>query len=253
MKKVLIVDDQSFIRTVLSRALQDMPDVEIIEATNGNEAVGKAKFSRPDLILLDIVMPNKDGRQVIDELAADPSTKDIPIIVVSSHAEDTSIQEVLDAGAKEFINKMDLNNIDFVGLVKKYLYAGGAAAQGQTKKILIVDDQSFIRSVLKKEMEQLVGVEIFEAENGNEALGKAKVIKPDLILLDIVMPNKDGKGVLREIAADPTTYDIPVVVISSHADDQTVAEVKELGAKEFVNKMELNNYDFLGMIHRYIG
>ena len=121
MKKVLIVDDQDFIRTIFKQQLAQLEEITVIEAANGNEAMGKARVSKPDLILLDIVMPNKDGMQVLAELAEDAGTASIPVIVISSHAEDEKVAEAKKLGAREFIDKVQLNDIDLASLVKKYL------------------------------------------------------------------------------------------------------------------------------------
>ncbi len=120
------------------------------------------------------------------------------------------------------------------------------------KKILIVDDQSFIRTVFKQQLEQMGNVVTMEAANGNEAVGKAKVAHPDLILLDIVMPSKDGFAVLEDLRDDIELRNIPVIVISSHADEEKIAQAKRLGAREFINKMDINDIDFVGLIGRYI-
>lgn len=120
------------------------------------------------------------------------------------------------------------------------------------KKILIVDDQSFIREVFRTQIELLENVGVVEAADGNQAMGKVLVTKPDLILLDIVMPNKDGFEVLRELHDNPDTREIPVIIISSHADDDKISAAKELGAREFIDKAQLNNIDFNGLISKYI-
>ena len=121
MKKILIVDDQSFIRTVLKGQLEKIEDLAVVEAANGNEAMGKAKVSKPDLILLDIVMPRKDGLQVLEDLKSNPSTQNIPVIVVSSHSEKEKMDKAMELGAKKFIDKANMNTIDFAELVKQYI------------------------------------------------------------------------------------------------------------------------------------
>jgi len=120
------------------------------------------------------------------------------------------------------------------------------------RKILIVDDQSFIREVFRTQIELLENVGVVEAADGNQAMGKVLVTKPDLILLDIVMPNKDGFEVLRELHDNPDTREIPVIIISSHADEDKISTAKELGAREFIDKAQLNNIDFNGLISKYI-
>jgi CheY-like chemotaxis protein len=94
---------------------------------------------------------------------------------------------------------------------------------------------------------------MLEAANGNEAVGKIKVTHPDLILLDIVMPSKDGLQVLQDLQDDVGTRDIPVIIISSHADEEKKAKAKQLGAKEFIDKMQLNEIDLLSVVKRYLG
>lgn len=124
--------------------------------------------------------------------------------------------------------------------------------QATKKKVLIVDDQSFIRQVLEEQLKGFEGVEleIMEAANGNEAIGKTRVGKPDLILLDIVMEGKNGLQVMEELRNDPETFNIPVVVISSHAELEKQAEYKQLGAVAFINKMELKKDDFLAVVRK---
>ena len=108
MKKILIVDDQSFIRTILKSHLEKLGETNIIEASNGNVAVGKAKVTKPDVILMDIIMPSKDGLEAIKELRADGYAG--AIVVVTSHGDKKD--EAIAAGANAFITKDDLNVFD---------------------------------------------------------------------------------------------------------------------------------------------
>lgn len=121
MKKILIVDDQNFIRTILKKQLEAIEDVAVIEAANGNEALGKAKVANPSLILLDLIMPNKDGFEALKELKENPKTKDIPVVIVTAVADEESLTKIKQLGAEEIVNKSDMDKTDFVGLVKKYL------------------------------------------------------------------------------------------------------------------------------------
>ncbi|KKR18628.1 MAG: Response regulator [candidate division CPR2 bacterium GW2011_GWC1_41_48] len=119
--------------------------------------------------------------------------------------------------------------------------------------MLVVDDQYFIRDTFKKHLENFKDIEVIEAANGDEALGKMLVVKPDLILLDLVMPNKDGLTVLKEMRDDVVAREIPVIVISSHAAKEVMDTAKGYGAKEFIDKTQLNNSDFMGVVLKYLG
>lgn len=122
-KKLLIVDDQSFIRTLIKGKVKPTlaEDIEILEADNGDDAIMLAMKQRPSLILLDIIMPKIDGLTILQELKSNPETKDLPIVVVSSHADEYKRLKALELGAEKFINKADIAETDFAALVSEYL------------------------------------------------------------------------------------------------------------------------------------
>jgi two-component system chemotaxis response regulator CheY len=101
-------------------------------------------------------------------------------------------------------------------------------------KVLIVDDSAFMRTILKDLIEQTkwTGSEIIEAGDGDEAIAKCQAGKPDLILLDVVMPGKDGIEVLKEIGYTAQS----VVIVSSMGQDNIIDQAKSLGAKDYIVK-----------------
>jgi len=104
-----------------------------------------------------------------------------------------------------------------------------------TPKILIVDDEPFNVDYLEQELEEL-NYETISASNGREALAKIREHTPDLVLLDIMMPIMDGFEVLSQLKADPSTREIPVIVISAHSDLQNMVHGIELGAEDYLPK-----------------
>lgn len=103
------------------------------------------------------------------------------------------------------------------------------------KKILLIEDDKFLIRIYGKKLETS-GYEIFRLESGVDALTAAKEKKPDLILLDLVMPNKNGFDVLKELTADSETKNIPVIVVSNLGGQNDIDEAMKLGAKKFVIK-----------------
>ena len=103
---VLIVDDQPDNLYMYAHYLENEGRLRVITAMNGREAVMKAKRMHPKVILLDVAMPQMDGYQVARELAADPSTKAIPIVLVSAHATEEQAAEVLGAGYSSFVGEI---------------------------------------------------------------------------------------------------------------------------------------------------
>jgi CheY-like chemotaxis protein len=104
MKKILIIEDNPELREVLSRELELM-GFEPITAQNGKEGVEKAASEKPHLVVLDILMPEMDGREAAQILRANPQTKDIPILAATVLFRDSDVQSCLQAGCNDYVVK----------------------------------------------------------------------------------------------------------------------------------------------------
>ncbi|MBT4540720.1 response regulator [Candidatus Woesearchaeota archaeon] len=102
-KKVMIVDDEFTIRELVALTLE--PDFEIIKAESGEEALEKIKHNNPDLIILDIMMPNMNGYQVCKILRADKNTSNTPIIMLTAKHQVEDVKRAIETGADEYITK----------------------------------------------------------------------------------------------------------------------------------------------------
>lgn len=120
-----------------------------------------------------------------------------------------------------------------------------------SKKILIIEDEEIISSLLKKKLET-EGYEASIAGNGNEGLKQMKTNKPDLILLDIIMPEKGGFEVMEEMRENEDLKSIPIVVISNSGQPVELDRAKELGAKDWLIKTEFDPQEVLEKVKRQI-
>jgi len=120
MKKVLIVEDDKFLVRVYVRKFMD-EGIESIFLENGVRAKEIAKKEQPGLIILDLLMPEKDGFKVLEELSQDPDTKNIPVVVLSALGSEADIKDAFKLGAKEFFVKSNLSLNEFVTSIKKYI------------------------------------------------------------------------------------------------------------------------------------
>ena len=102
-------------------------------------------------------------------------------------------------------------------------------------KILLVEDDRFLIKAVYTKLTQK-GFEVVLANDGDEAISKAKTEKPELVLLDMVLPKKSGFEVLRALKGDPKTVSIPVFILSNLAQDQDIQEGKALGAEDYIVK-----------------
>lgn len=116
MTRVLIIDDEAPIR-LLCRVNLEAEGMEVIEAPNGESGIEKARHERPDVILLDVVMPGRDGWDVAEELIKDELTKEIPIVFLTARAEVRDRARGLDIGGIEYVTK-PFNPLDLAPLIE---------------------------------------------------------------------------------------------------------------------------------------
>ena len=119
--KILLAEDDKFI----SRAYKDgleRAGFDLVLASDGEEAVAKIKSEKPDLVLLDIIMPLKNGFEVLEEIKKDPAVKDIPVIVLSNLGQDSDITKGHSLGAVDYLVKANFTMAEVVEKIKKYLW-----------------------------------------------------------------------------------------------------------------------------------
>jgi DNA-binding response OmpR family regulator len=117
-------------------------------------------------------------------------------------------------------------------------------------KILLVEDDQFLSSLLRNRLEK-EKFEVRLAHDGNEALAALRESKPDLILLDIILPGKSGFEVLEEMRADPQLKDrtsVPVIIISNLGQESDVERGRELGAVDYFVKAKISIDDLVGKV-----
>lgn len=119
MKKVLAVDDQPQIVRLIQVNLQKA-DFEVITAFDGDEALHKLREHRPDLVILDVIMPKRDGFEVLREIKSNAETRHIPVIMLTVKAQDADIFEGLKEGAELYLPK-PFHPTDLVSLVRRVL------------------------------------------------------------------------------------------------------------------------------------
>jgi len=121
-KRVMIVEDDTVLANALSLALEDQ-GYQISLATDGEEAERMIIQEVPDLILLDLLLPIKNGFEVLKVVRQNPNTKDISVVILTNFEQETSVDEGMRLGAKDYIVKANIDIKDVPGIVKKYLPA----------------------------------------------------------------------------------------------------------------------------------
>src|SRR5262249_50304966 len=176
----------------------------VLSASDGDEGLMRARQLRPDLITLDVLMPGLDGWSLLAALKADPALADIPVIMLTI-ADDRNKGFAL--GASESLTK-PLNRGRLAAILQKY------RGRGRCCSALVVEDEEATRRVLRETLEA-EGWEVADAADGRAALAAFARYRPDLILLDLLMPEMDGFEFLEELRKEEVDPSIPIIVITA--------------------------------------
>ncbi len=227
--------------------------------TNGKAVQSEVESYRPEFILLDIVLPDMDGYEILESLAKNSATRDIPVYVFSNLSAKEDIQRATDLGAKGFITKSSFTPSQLVEEVKKILNASGVESQpiktkttisvpseekipekkeANGKKILIIEDEDVFIEMFGDKLKQ-EGFEVVSAKNGKWGLKEAETGGFSCILLDMMMPAMNGYEAIKELRTSENTKDTPVIILSNSALDSEVQKALELGANAYYIKTQI--------------
>lgn len=137
MTRVLVIDDEPPIR-LLCRVNLEAEGMEVLEAADGPSGLAKAKSRRPDVILLDVMMPGLDGWRVAEELLDDPTTQEIPIVFLTARAEFRDRARGLDIGGVDYVTK-PFNPVELAPLVRDLLGRLKAGERDELRREKISD------------------------------------------------------------------------------------------------------------------
>ncbi len=228
--RILVVDDSSMMRKALKTILAPLK-VNVTEANDGQVGLDLVSDNRFDLIVTDVNMPNMNGVDFCRRLKSDPSTRGIPVVMVSSFDSDADIDKGFQVGAAAYISKKEAQPylLDIIGNI----LSKSALHRGQT--IMVVDDSRTIRKIVEEGLAQ-TGFQVITAENGREALELLKNRRPDLILSDIDMPEMNGFAFCDAVHSDPDLASIPFVVMSANSDRAHMKRMLQYGAEAYITK-----------------
>ena len=224
-KTILVVDENPNARKVFRDQLQ-RKGYAVLEASGSDQVSLEAEKQGIDLIMLDLRMPIMGETDILEEIRNNPSLSNIPTLLIS----------VMEDGEKKILQgahdilKKPFRDDDLFDKIQAIL--------GQEKRsILVVDDSSAVRETLRMHLENR-GYPVYLAENGEEAIDFMGITVPDLVILDVMMPVKNGFDVLTWMRNNLHTRDIPVMILSAYplTDEQT--KLLSLGTNAYVNKSE---------------
>jgi PAS domain S-box-containing protein len=221
---VLVIEDEVAIARLIAKYIEKM-GYRAVTAYSAREGFDQAVRLKPDLITLDVLMPDLDGFALIQQLKAHPETAHIPVIFLSI-VQDR--QQGLRLGASAFLTK-PIDERKFYETVRALLEPRG-------QPVLVVDDDRDYAQLLKRLLERQ-GFAVELAHDGDDALRKILSKRYQLVILDKNLPKRSGLDVLQEMRNSRSLHRVPVIVISGSAHAEEAAHTAQiLGAKKFLSK-----------------
>ncbi len=230
-ERILIVDDSPIVVESIASELRET-GYAISIAKNGKEAIEITGLEKPDLITMDINMPVMDGYQACLQLKEQKITRDIPIIIVTTHNTKEERERGFEVGAVDYFTKPFVKG--HLSSYIKHLLSGSKKIKAE--KILIAEDSMICQNIYKAFMKKH-GFEYEMAENGLQTMEILKSgFEPAAILLDISMPMMDGLEVCREIKRNDNYRNIPVIIVTAAKNKDDILKGLEIGANDYITK-----------------
>jgi len=237
----LIIEDNPQASQLLQTYLQDA-GYRAEVARDGVEGLEKAKQLKPALITLDMIMPVKDGWQVLKELKRHPICKHIPIVIVSITDEK---KLGFSMGAVDYFVK-PVNREEFLIALKRIPV--NTSKPSHAPKVLMIDDDKTASELIEVILEA-EGYKVVRTLHGREGIQLAISEEPDLIILDLIMPDISGFNVAYQLKQESRTRNIPIIVLTSMDVDQDTREQMEGFVTGVMSKSRFTKNDLLREIN----
>lgn len=243
IRRALIIEDSPSAAQQITRYLKPL-GIEAVTYTNGKHAATYVRDIRPDLIILDILLPDTSGWDILTDLKAHADTKDIPVLIISVIDEQPKGKELGAAGylvkpvsRQQFLAglKAIFPMLNFAEIPQGNDQAAPEMIAGEVPRILLAEDNEDSIALL---LDYLVarGYQVDVVRNGHEAVEHARAAHPALILMDIQMPGLDGLDATRRIRAMPELASVPIIALTALAMPGDRERCLEAGATDYMSK-----------------
>lgn len=224
-QRILIIDDDIMNLKMEQYILENTYDV--ICAKSGEEGLDMLHKNAVDLVLLDLYMPNMNGLQVLQKIREDKAISDVKVIFLTASGMKTDVTEAIRLGALDFIKKPFVPT-ELLERIKRVLQLA------KKDSILVVDDDKMNLMLTQK----ILGIryDVSCVSSGKEAILYLQDNVPDMILLDLHMPEMSGLEVLDEIRNMDKVSDVPVIFLTADSERKTEIEIFKAGAMDYIQK-----------------
>lgn len=266
-KTILIAEDDDTLRGILVEKLTQSGFI-VVPAENGEIALDTLHARPVDMLLLDIIMPKKNGMEVLEEMHKDPSLSKIPVVVISNSGQPVEMDRAKELGARDFLVKAVFDPREVLEKIAKYLgplpplggigpaspktAAAASAIADKDKIVLVVEDDKFLRELL---IEKLIsnGINVLGAPDGKTAFKTLETARPALIVLDLILPDMNGFEILAGIRSNRAVDKTPVLILSNLDQKEDLDRANKLGVSGFMIKANFSLGEIVTKINSIIG
>jgi DNA-binding response OmpR family regulator len=251
-RKILIVEDEPFLCEMYKTKFEAL-GYEVLVADNGEQGIAMMREHRPDIVLLDIIMPVMDGYSVLKVVRADPDLKGQLIVIFSNLGQEEEVAKGLQLGADDYLVKSNLTPSELLKKVEAVLMKGRSDKAETMKpiRVLLVEDTRDIIDLYTARF-QHEGFECQVAENGAWGLKVAQTSPFDVILLDLMMPALNGVEALRTLRATPSLKETPILVLTSSGEPHELEAATAAGATEVFLKPRVTPTQLVNRIRELV-
>ncbi|HLM83678.1 MAG TPA: response regulator [Candidatus Bathyarchaeia archaeon] len=260
MAKIVVVEDDPMLGEIYNNKFADA-GFEMKLVTSGKAVQIEVENFQPDMVLLDIVLPDMDGYEILQALSKSDASRSIPVYIFSNLSAKEDIDRATSLGAKGFLTKSSFTPSQLVEEVKKIV--GGAptvpeqqanpslkphfspaaqkmpaAKEPNNRKVLIIEDEDVFIEMFGEKLKQ-EGFEVVSAKNGKWGIKEAEGGGFDCVLLDMMMPEMNGLEAVKELRATEKSKNTPIIILSNSALDSEVQQALALGANEYYIKTKV--------------
>jgi len=236
---ILLVEDNPITRKMLRFALE-AEGYDVVDAADGRAALEMSATRRPDLLVLDYVLPDMDGLQLLAEVRRQTTVPELPAIIVTGLLSRLEALRAQGGAHTQFLAKPVAPSrlLEIVGAQlsapERPAPPGSLLAASSGRRVLVLDDEQLNLNLASFRLKQ-AGYEVETASGGAEGLELARRRPPDAILTDVMMPSMDGFAFCREARRDPALATIPIVLVSAAFVDEADRELaRNVGADALV-------------------
>jgi DNA-binding response OmpR family regulator len=267
MAKILIVEDDPMISEIYQRKFESS-NFEVVVAATGKEALKKAREENFNIVLLDMILPEMNGLDVLKEYKRSGKyNSEMRVIIFSNLSEKESQDKAFEYGADAYILKSQFGPSELVAEVNRLLNIfdeqkkNGERLENKLtqsdesngkKRILFIEDEDIFLEMFGKKLED-EGYFVEYAENGAVGLKEALSKDFDLIITDMVMPAVMGKEIIERLKLEEGKKNIPIIAFSASLDNEEIKDVKNMGIEEFFVKTRIVPSDLAKRVKEILG